>query len=55
MNYPPPNLWTKTELDIEPEPVMVEVTTSAWRHRLFVPATWATERREAFLEGWMTW
>lgn len=44
--YPPPNLWTKVELevDIEPEPAMLQVSAS-----LALPAAWPEERRAAWL------
>jgi len=48
MNYPAANVWTRSELDVEPEPEMVATT---WK--LSLPASWAPERRVAFATNWI--
>jgi hypothetical protein len=40
---------------IEAEPQLVEVTTRAYGHRLFLPASWSEERRAAWLDWWASW
>lgn len=52
MNYPPANVWTKLEPEIEQrvecEPALVDVG-----HWLSLPADWDPARREAFMRRWI--
>jgi hypothetical protein len=52
MNYPPANVWTKLEPEIEqriePEPALLRASAG-----LYLPAAWSEERRTAFVDRWI--
>jgi hypothetical protein len=47
LNYPPANVWTKIEIEVESEPELVDVVPT-----LRLPATWSPERRAEFVLRW---
>lgn len=51
MNYPPANVWTKLEPEIEqridPEPQLIQAAAD-----LTLPLAWSPERRDEFVARW---